>query len=70
MLPFLIKLRKPNFGFTWVFLAYKIPKQQFCKNMFHPIFRHYDAVTSCKKLEKFNASINYAKTRFESLSVQ
>ena len=35
----------------------KIPKQRCCHNMFHQIFRLYAAVTSCKKSEKFNASI-------------
>ena len=37
MLPFHIKLEKPNFGPIWVFFP-PIPKQQFRQNMFNSIF--------------------------------
>ena len=50
----------------------KIPKQRCCHNMFHQIFGLYAAVTSCKKSEKFNASIwcKNQKTHFGQLFVQ
>ena len=37
----------------------RIQKQQFCQNMFHPIFSLYAAIISRKKSEKLNASISY-----------
>ena len=35
----------------------KTAKQQFCQNMFYPIFSRYAAAISCKSLEKFDTWI-------------
>ena len=56
MLPFPLKLEKPNFGPIWGFIA-SISKQEFRKIMFYPIFGFHTAVNSCKMSEKLNLSI-------------
>ena len=50
----------------------KNPKTTICQNMFYPIFSFCVSVTSCKKPEKFTASICYKtlETYFEPLFVQ
>ena len=45
-------------------------KQQYCQNMFYPIFSLYTKVTSCTKSEKFNAPICYKETHFGLVFVQ
>ena len=60
MLSFPMTIKNPNFGifFQGEGVAVKIPKKQFCQNMFYSISNLYASATTCKKIRK-NQCIHY-----------